>query len=736
MNRLAQGALIGLLVWFETRHPAVTFWFLAATITAIVDGRVSKLFLSKPESHRLELLASLTRLVAVATFSAIIYVCLLDKTIVGIAAAVFVGCAITLNNAIMTRGSRRDAALMVGPSSLMLMALPFVASWLGYPVTLSSGLLLAIGGLVFVAFIALLAQTLDLESQRLRDASRELAAERDRAELLGQAAASERSRWRTLFHQSPLPQVSLDTSRLFVRLQDPRLAAGSMGERMLQVFQESPEVMDDVALTEANEVARRLVYEQQPDGSFLRGRFDQGFMRELCNGLDDLARDGVVPPFSTRITMPDGRISELDAHYRLLPEADPPWSVILISFVDQTAFKAAVNAAEAANKAKSEFLAVMSHEIRMPLNGVLGMAQVMDREALSGVQRDRLGVIRQSGEALLAILNDVLDLSKIEAGKLVLESKPFDLEDLAIGAHGAFTGVANSKGLSFNLRVEPAAQGTCLGDPVRLRQILYNLISNAVKFTARGEVLVSIDRRDRNVVLHVSDTGVGIAPDQIAGVFDRFVQADSSTTRKYGGSGLGLAITRDLCAAMGGSITATSEPGVGTTFEVLLPLEVATTMAAAASSEPDIVGLSEPIRAFNILAAEDNPINQLVLKTLLGQCDLAVTIVENGLEAVATWRTGDWDLILMDVQMPVLDGPSAARQIRQLEAETGRIPVPIVALTANAMVHQIDQYREAGMNDVIAKSIEVRELLRVIQAVASAESYDAADAALNVSRAA
>ncbi len=269
-----------------------------------------------------------------------------------------------------------------------------------------------------------------------------------------------------------------------------------------------------------------------------------------------------------------------------------------------------------------------------------------------------------------------------------------------------------------------------------MRQILYNLISNAVKFTAQGEVRVSIDRRGDNVFFRVSDTGVGIAPDQIAGIFDRFVQADSSTTRKYGGSGLGLAITRDLCTAMGGEIHATGEPGVGTVFEVLLPLEVLASDAVGPSPQPEDEGLSEPIRAFNILAAEDNPINQLVLKTLLAQFDLSATIVENGMEAIASWRTGDWDLILMDVQMPVLDGPSAARQIRDLEAETGRAPVPIVALTANAMVHQIGTYYAAGMNDIIAKPINVRDLLRVIQAVASAESYGQAAEALKQSRAA
>jgi CheY-like chemotaxis protein len=294
--------------------------------------------------------------------------------------------------------------------------------------------------------------------------------------------------------------------------------------------------------------------------------------------------------------------------------------------------------------------------------------------------------------------------------------------------------LANSKGLALDLVVEPAACGPCLGDPARLRQILTNLISNAVKFTARGGVLVSINRQDENIIMRVSDTGVGIAPDQLSGIFDRFVQADSSTTRQYGGSGLGLAITRDLCTAMGGTISATSVPNVCTVFEVVLPLEVAT--SAAAVLPPDEDALPEQIRGFNILAAEDHPNNQLVLKTLLAQFDLSVTIVSNGLEAVERWKTGDWDLIFMDVQMPVLDGPSATSQIRDLEAQTGRKPVPIVALTANAMVHQVETYFEVGMNDIVAKPIRVPDLLRVIQAVANAETYEEATEALSQSRAA
>ncbi|MGH6971141.1 MAG: sensor histidine kinase, partial [Caulobacteraceae bacterium] len=229
-------------------------------------------------------------------------------------------------------------------------------------------------------------------------------------------------------------------------------------------------------------------------------------------------------------------------------------------------------AAEAANEAKSAFLATMSYEIRTPLNGVLGMTQAMALDDLSCVQRERLEVIRQSGEALLAILNDVLDLSKIEAGRFELEEMEFDLGELMRGAHSAFTALANKKGLSFDLTVEASARGVYLGDPTRVRQVLYNLISNALKFTDEGEVRVTAARLGEGLALTVSDTGVGIAPERLEALFDKFTQADASTTRRFGGTGLGLAICRELAHLMGGEIEVTSALGAGARFVVALPL--------------------------------------------------------------------------------------------------------------------------------------------------------------------
>jgi CheY-like chemotaxis protein/two-component sensor histidine kinase len=356
------------------------------------------------------------------------------------------------------------------------------------------------------------------------------------------------------------------------------------------------------------------------------------------------------------------------------------------------------------------------------------MAQAMSSDALEPVQRERLDVIRQSGEALLAILNDVLDLSKIEAGKLELDESEFEIQELARGAYAAFTAIANKKGLSFELKIEKAARGVYRGDSTRVRQILYNLVSNAVKFTDRGVVRVRVGRRGDRVTISVSDSGIGIAPEALSRLFAKFEQADSTTTRRYGGTGLGLAICRELAELMGGAIVAESVLGEGSTFTFNLPL------VRVANSRPPKPAPPSPSAAaeaesetprLRVLAAEDNDVNRLVLQTLLHQVGLSPTIVPDGAAALAAWEAEPWDMILMDIQMPVMDGPTACRLIRQKEAASGRPRTPIIALTANAMAHQVADYRAVGMDGFVPKPIEVGALFAAMtDAMNGAEPSD------------
>ena len=388
----------------------------------------------------------------------------------------------------------------------------------------------------------------------------------------------------------------------------------------------------------------------------------------------------------------------------------------------------ALAGAEEANLAKSKFLAAMSHEIRTPLNGVLGMAQAMAVDELSAVQRDRLDVVRESGQGLLAILNDILDISKIEAGKLELEHIHFDLSEVLIGCHAAFRPIAERKRLSFDLAIDPEAKGIYEGDPTRVRQICNNLISNALKFTESGEVKLSITNREGFICLSVSDTGIGLSPEQAAKLFEKFVQADASTTRRFGGTGLGLSIVQELTKAMGGDISVESRAGEGSTFIVTLPLPRISDESQTQIPKVDQVVLAQELSIghFRVLVAEDNSVNQLVIKTILNQVGITPTVVSNGSLAIEAWSAEDWDIILMDIQMPEIDGVTAARTIRNAELTGGRRRTPIIALTANAMTDQISEYQAAGFDGHVSKPIEAGQLYETLDAWLPSEAPDVA----------
>jgi len=385
--------------------------------------------------------------------------------------------------------------------------------------------------------------------------------------------------------------------------------------------------------------------------------------------------------------------------------------------------ESARDAANAANVLKTQFLANMSHEIRTPLNGVLAMAEVMSMGELADVQRERLGIIRQSGSLLLAVLNDVLDLSKIEAGKLSLVREDFDLGSTLNSTAETFLVLAKSKGLDFGFTVSEAAEGWWRGDADRLRQIVGNLLSNAVKFTPQGavEALVDVNAAGDALRLVVKDSGVGIAPEKLPALFEKFTQADNSATRRFGGTGLGLAICRELTQMMGGSIDVESREGHGSTFTVELPLARGEAADEAMHDAVDNTGE----RNLRLLAAEDNPTNQQVLAAVMESLGIDIDIVADGKQAVEAWKHGGYDLVLMDIQMPVMDGIDAARAIREIEVTEQRKRTPIVALTANALTHQVEEYMAAGMDGHVAKPIEIAKLYEAISAALTAAATGA-----------
>jgi CheY-like chemotaxis protein/anti-sigma regulatory factor (Ser/Thr protein kinase) len=339
----------------------------------------------------------------------------------------------------------------------------------------------------------------------------------------------------------------------------------------------------------------------------------------------------------------------------------------------------------------------MSHEIRTPLNGVLGMVQIMQRDATDTVQRSRLTIIADAGQALLTALNNVLDLAKVEAGKFGLELQPFDLEDTVRQAIAAHEPLAGHKALDIRLAIDPQALGAWRGDGAKLRQVLAGLLSNAIKFTARGRIELRIAACPDGLAFEVEDSGIGIAEHQLEPIFDSFFQVDSTTTRRFGGTGLGLTICRHLVRLMGGDVTVSSREGVGSVFAFTLPLERSATPVRQ-PARLEIPAPNDRQRALRVLVAEDNPMNRLVLEGMLEPLDVVVTSVENGRDAVAAFTTQAFDLVLMDIHMPEMDGVEATILMRESETGAHRRRTPILALTANVMPHQLDTYGAAGMD--------------------------------------
>jgi len=382
--------------------------------------------------------------------------------------------------------------------------------------------------------------------------------------------------------------------------------------------------------------------------------------------------------------------------------------------------------AERATRAKSDFLATMSHEIRTPLNAIIGMADVLSSTPLTPEQQECVEIFQRNGVSLLNLINDILDLSKVESGKVELETVPMDLREVISRAMEVIDGRAKTKGLDLKQSITPGVPLYLTGDPNRLRQVMINLLGNSIKFTERGHLEVRVeqdpgDSRPGCLRFAVADTGIGIPKEKLGLVFESFTQADNTTTRKYGGTGLGLTISRQLVELMGGRIWVESQVGHGSTFFFTVKLGVQDDQSARTLSDGARLstrGLERNADGLRILLADDSADNRFLILSYLKQSDCSIELAENGQEAADKFRAGRFDVVLMDVEMPVKDGYAATREIRRYEREAGLAATPVVALTAHAFADLADKSREAGFTAHLTKPIRKATLLEALASYA------------------
>jgi PAS domain S-box-containing protein len=509
-------------------------------------------------------------------------------------------------------------------------------------------------------------------------------------------------RYRTIFERNPQPMVLYDRETLQIV---------AVSEAMVEHYGYTRDEFASMTIKDLllpQDVRKLLAFiAAHPNGT------------RPSDGLSETGRESY--PGNHRLR--DGTVIDVEITSTNLDLDGRPCRIALMNDVTQRNRIAAEvivardQAVEASN-AKSAFLANVSHEIRTPMNGVIGMTELLLETDLTDEQREYAVHVGRSGEQMLSVINDILDLSKIESGHLELDCEEFDLAAKVRETCDSASTLARTKGLALELAVDEAVPSRLLGDARRLQQVLLNLLTNAVKFTATGSISVRVGAAPRSeartaISVAVTDSGIGIPAEALDRIFDPFTQADASTTRNYGGTGLGLAIVRELVELMNGSITAESEPGRGSTFR----FEVEMDNVAGSEAAPGGSAGKEESETFEsaptVLIAEDNPVNQIVAARMLERCGCSAQVVSDGHAAIEAWRGGRYDLVLMDCQMPNLDGYEATAQIRRLEGDGRR--TPIVAMTAHALAGDRQRCLDAGMDDYLSKPLRHADLRAAIK---------------------
>ena len=590
---------------------------------------------------------------------------------------------------------------------------------------------LAVEGYTFLAFAELQREGIPLQRQLVKELDSLIQIQRDMTRLAAQEAHDdyERTRW-LMLSLGLIAVLAAALVAVTVMRRTARLAAASERERtkFLTLFETNTDgivILDRHGFTDCNPATLEMFHMDKVEDFLKRRPEELGVEDQPCGTPPYLLAERHIQEavdnghafFHWTARRPDGSCfpAEIALHAMTL-DGEPVIQAIMRDVSARKEAEAALEAARdtalAAAEMKSQFVANVSHEIRTPMNGIMGMTQLLLSSPLTARQKEYAQTIAQSAEALLGVINDLLDFSKIEAGKLTLENIDFDLPGLLRDVIELHRPRADAKGLALVLETDTGLPGWVKGDPLRVRQILLNLTDNAIKFTQRGEVRVRAEAQaDGRVRISVKDTGIGMSETARGRIFKAFAQADGTVSRKYGGTGLGLSICRQLAELMGGELGVDSAPGQGSTFHLTLPLPAIPAPPAGAVEDAPLVTRFPGV---TVLVAEDNPVNQKLIRFMLDNLGVTVKTAEDGRIAYDKLAHESVDLVLMDCQMPEWDGLTATRAIREREARTGGRRLPVVALTANAMMGYAEICRAAGMDDYLTKPIREEELVAAL----------------------